>query len=205
MATPPCFTRLSLIRLTNSSPRSGSLAGYRARAIVTSITAIGKERKSLTRSNRPQGRFGYAQGRTSGSADTRGPRVYPPNMMKRGGGPKPLRAAGLSGNTLRRPRCGDARATRVTNATGVPSRPVHRAAHTQGTAIEDVQETIVVLTSLCPNSSCTVRMSEPPSRRCLANRWPLSGSTNVNGSGARRSLPPFHSAPRSGRRRCRGL
>ena len=29
--------------------------------------------------------------------------------------------------------------------------------------------TIVVLTSRCPSSSCTVRMSCPPSSRCVAN------------------------------------
>src|SRR5262245_43081045 len=35
---------------------------------------------------------------------------------------------------------------------------------------------IVVLTSVCPRSSCTVRMSYPASRRCVANEWRHSSS-----------------------------
>jgi len=34
--------------------------------------------------------------------------------------------------------------------------------------------TIVVLTSLCPNSSCTVLISYPSSRRCVAKEWRVS-------------------------------
>ena len=47
-----------------------------------------------------------------------------------------------------------------TRAGAVPSETIDGAAHAEGTTIEDVRSTpIVVLTSAWPSSSCTVRMS----------------------------------------------
>ena len=67
---------------------------------------------------------------------------------------------------------------------------------------------MVVLTSLCPRNSCTVRMSYPFSSKCVANEcwnvWQLPGPNHSRTADAQRSLPlAVHLRPHGDGRRTR--